>query len=191
MSKSPFEAYQLFQALKQHFTTEYDFHRYAGRVSASYKVFQKRPDVVRYQQLGKKPDLQNYILANLVSRKVRWVGDLFGEDAHDAYVQWRARNEAIDYRFREQLHFLNDDFQSNFVFTETDPPKLWRLIVEQAVWPETPVVLDRLLHFSSRWNKRMSDDPMWIQWRFFFHKYGAFVKCDEEKIKSLIISKFE
>lgn len=192
MSKTPFEAYKLYIALKQHFTTDYDFIKYNGKVKANVASFEKRPDYRRFVALAKKPELQDFIVANLVSgQRTNWVGDLLTPEAEQCYFDWRARNEAIEYRFREQLLFLNDDFDSNFVVSDRNHPKLFRLMIEGALWPETPVVFNRLVKFSKRWDRQMPDDYMWSHWRTFVQKYDAFVRCDNEKIKSLILSRFE
>jgi hypothetical protein len=140
--------------------------------------------------LSKKKYLQDFILANLVGGRNRWVGDLLTDEAEECYDQWRSRNESLTYRFREQLVFLDDDFDSNFVVPEHAHPKLLQLMVEGSVWPETPIVFNQLLHYSRQWDKKMSDDFMWSQWRQFVLKYDVFVQYDREKIKSLIISKF-
>ena len=64
------EAYQMYLALRLHFTTEnYDYFKYNGKVSASLKSFDKRKDKYLFKKLTKKYDestILNYYIANFI-----------------------------------------------------------------------------------------------------------------------------
>ena len=51
---SPFEAYKLYTAIKNHFTTEsYDYFKYNGKVRASEHTFETRKDKYMFYKLSK------------------------------------------------------------------------------------------------------------------------------------------
>ena len=45
MTKSGYLAYLKYLALQRHFTSNYDYHKFAGKVKASTDAYQKRNDM--------------------------------------------------------------------------------------------------------------------------------------------------
>ena len=55
-----YEAYTTYLALKLHFSTDYDFFRYNGKVSASPESFKKRKEKYQFVKLAKKLSDEQY-----------------------------------------------------------------------------------------------------------------------------------
>ena len=73
------KAYQRYQALRLHFTTDYDFIKYGGKIrQISAESFMKRKDIFFFQRLERRykdEELTEYFVANFVSRSgVKWIG---------------------------------------------------------------------------------------------------------------------
>jgi hypothetical protein len=86
-------AYQRYQALKLHFTSDYDFIKYSGKIKKiSEASFLKRKDQYLFRKIERKysdDELTNFFVANFVSSAgVRWVGDMSGPESEKVYVAW-------------------------------------------------------------------------------------------------------
>ena len=49
-----FDVFKTYLAVKNHFTTDYDYNKYGGRVTAKLESFTKRPDRYFFHKLSKK-----------------------------------------------------------------------------------------------------------------------------------------
>ena len=56
-----FDAYKVYLALKQHFTSNYDYFKYNGKVRAGEESFLKRNDRFFFRKLSKKYDKEELI----------------------------------------------------------------------------------------------------------------------------------
>ena len=73
-----YQMYVYYLAIKRHFTSNYDFHKYNGKINASVTSFETRKDKFFFYKLSKKTDAKNFILANLVENPNIWIGDMIG-----------------------------------------------------------------------------------------------------------------
>ena len=53
MTKSGYLAYLKYLALQRHFTSNYDYHKFAGKVKASTDAYQKRNDMFSFEKITK------------------------------------------------------------------------------------------------------------------------------------------
>lgn len=189
---TPFAAFQLFQALRHHFTSSYDFFKYKGKVAiqiANPKNFDKHPHYGHAVKLSRRQFPEQFALANVISGEAKYIGNLSTARAVDIHKEWRHRTEGFEYLVREQLQLMDDHFDANFLVSNK-LPKFLELMVAGKLWPETLVVFNRLLHFDRKWDQQLGNDIIWKQWKTFIHKYDPFVRVDNEKIRSLLIERF-
>lgn len=63
-----FETYKMYVALKNHFTSAtYDYFRYSGKTRASLKTYDTRKDKYFFEKLGRKRNVEQFILANIIA----------------------------------------------------------------------------------------------------------------------------
>ena len=71
MKVTPFETYQSYLSMKNHFTNrKYDFFRYGGKSSATVTSFNKRKDKYWFEKTSRKysdDEIVNFLLANFVT----------------------------------------------------------------------------------------------------------------------------
>ena len=69
----PFEVYQKYLSLKQHFNkTNYDYFKFNGKVRANESSFDRRRDkhhFVRLSKIYKEEDLTKFLVSNFVKTK--------------------------------------------------------------------------------------------------------------------------
>ena len=77
-------AFQLFTALKLHFTTDYNFFKYNGKMRPVNEAnLQLRRDYNQFRRIERRygDELEKFILANLITNENAWVSDLLSTEA--------------------------------------------------------------------------------------------------------------
>lgn len=189
---SPFEAYVAFVALKRHFQpgSNYDFHKYKGKVNVKRSSFESRPDRFHYEKLARKRDPVGFLVANLSVNPKLWIGDLFVEEAEARYEYWCSVTESITYNLAQQLGRVSDrDFNSLFIFHDGQHPPILQMVAGGQVSAEVLAVMDSLLNFTRSWEKHAWDPTV----RGAIHltrKLRGFVPFDRETIRNTVVKLF-
>lgn len=158
---SPFEAYKKFLALKNHFGGSYDYFKYQGKVSASNDAFERRKDKYQFYKLSKHKDAEKFLISNFVARDLKWVGDLFSEEAEQVYTDWLKRQESLTYIFSNELKKLLTSFDDNLIIKEGQHPHLLKLYLRKEISIETLIILNDIFNFFPYWNKNIEDPVIW------------------------------
>lgn len=112
----PWEVYFIYNALKLHFTSDYDAIKYQYKTKANKVTFLKRKDKYFFAKLGKKynrEDLHNMILSNMIESNGKvWVGDLMDSEAESIFLSWRKRTESL-------RKTVTDDLKKLLIETES------------------------------------------------------------------------
>ena len=126
-----FNAYKLYLAVKNHFTTNYDFFKYNGKVNAKEDSFLKRRDKFFFAKLQRKynnDQLRDLFVSNFADGEDFWIGNVLTQKAESVYTEWKARQMKLSYILEQDLKFLLDyynernlDFNSLFVMENGDP----------------------------------------------------------------------
>jgi hypothetical protein len=187
---TPFECYTIYLALKQHFSNEkYDFFQYNGKVRASIKTYNKRNDRYFFEKLSRKynkQELIEYFVASFIIEtdpSRLWVGDL-KEKAETNYLEWMARVQSLDYRFRDELKKLtNGRHLFECIKSESNKhPEIIKQFLKNELSLEVMFILDDLLHFM----KESEYDPILKNINLRIKKYRPFFAYDKEHFKAII-----
>jgi hypothetical protein len=183
-----YEAYQLLRALTQHFTTKsYDFIKYRGKTNCNPAAFDIRKDKHMYYRISKIPDLQGYIIANLLANNVKWVGDLVDNDAEACYVEYTKRIQSLTYVFRSEIAKLDSNFDANFKVVSGQHPVAFKLYNRKQISIETLIILNEILGFFDHWNKEIVDPVVWPGVYLKCMKYKPFMPSfDLPKLKAIL-----
>ena len=189
-----FNAYKLYLAVKNHFTTNYDFFKYNGKVNAKEDSFLKRRDKFFFAKLQRKynnDQLRDLFVSNFADGEDFWIGNVLTQKAESVYTEWKARQMKLSYIFEQDLKFLYDyynernlDFNSLFVM-ENGHPILLQCVLRNDIYVETMIIIDRVLNYSRRWNKVL-DDPVWTEFKKRMDKYSPFVLFEADKGKKIL-----
>ena len=185
---TPYEAYQLFLAIKMHFTQKsYDFFRYNGKVRTDHRAFERRRDKYQFYKLSKHRDPLGYLVANFTAPdSTKWVGDLFTEEGGRNYDEWLARQQSITYRFKSDLGKVADDFRESFRVDKGQHPPLLVAFKRGDISLESLTILNNLLTFFPMWDKRITDTVLWPSIRDKCIKYAPFINYDKQKTKQIV-----
>lgn len=189
-----FDAYKTYLALKQHFTSSYDYFKYNGKVRANIESFLKRKDKFFFRKLQKKYDkneLVEFFVSNFIVSGDNWIGSLVSQESEQNYALWRKNKESISYNYRNELSLLYDYCLSNDIpcnqlvlVEDGNHPVLLRLLLQNKISLETIIILDDILRFTRYWNVKL-DDIIWDEKKKLIYKYRSFMKYDLDKCKQI------
>jgi len=191
----PFESYKLYNALKLHFETDgYDAIKYHFKTSVKPTSFFKRKDKFFFAKLAKtyEDELKEFYIANF-KNDVKYVGDMLNEGGEKYYRDHKKIMESLTYQFQTDINKLNDmDFDINELLKAEDNnhPLIIKLWMQGDVLLETVVILDSILGFVERENKRITDTIIWPDIYRKIMKYKPFVKFDRDKCLNLLKETF-
>jgi hypothetical protein len=178
-------------ALKRHFTTEYDYFKYNGKVKASQQSFENRKDKFQFYKLSKRKDAKEFILANMIFDPTLWIGDLLdNEKAEEVYNEWARKQQTLSYVFKNDLNELNDDFNSNLLVPDGQHPRLLQLYNMRRINIETLVIIDDMVHNFSYWERKIADPIIFPSINKFVGKVRPFIRYDKSKMKAILLDKF-
>lgn len=182
----PYEAFKLYLALKQHFTSSYDYFKYGGNVKATESSFEKRNDKPYFFKLAKHKDIEGLLVSTHVRHGDLWIGDIVhSAEVAQSYAEWKKVQESFSYAFKNDFEQLGDIEQAIKV-VEGQHPLLLRRVLSRQTNVETMIVLNTVIKFVPAWNKRIQDPIIWPGVRFKCKKYKPFLQYDKERINQLL-----
>lgn len=198
----PYDAYSYYMAIKLHFERDsYDALKYNFKTSATPKSFFARKDKFYFAKIAKKftetTDLVQYYVSNF-ARDVKWVGDMLNENGDENYAKWKKYSEALTYRFSSDLdilvHYIDMNggkFDDLFIIPDGDShPPIVRLLLQEDISLETAVILEKMLGFTKRLDKKIRETLVWPELSLKIRKYTPFVNADMSNLKKITLEKF-
>jgi hypothetical protein len=188
---SAIEAYQEFMSLRHHFTKEtYDYFKYNGKIRINSDSFEKRRDFFQFQKLSKHPDLQNFILANLLLTPKVWIYELVSDDeCKKAYSGWKKRKESFSYFFQQEINIFPNNMYNDYLKIEIIP-----IYVKGLISLETLYVMYMLFNVYNISFINASDTIILNEMVFKLKKYKPFMEknflINESNILNIAFKKF-
>lgn len=187
--RGSYEAYLYYLATKRHFSTDsYDFHKYNGKVNASFDKFVTRRDIYSFRKLSKIDNYKQLVIANLVYTDPNiWVGNLVTDAAYQTYLRWLAVNEALEYRFVCDLAVLDPQLRQNLLVTaDRQIPLLLSDALSNKITIESATIVAELTNVVPYWQQKIVDVYSTSSIIRLIRKYRPFLQYDRKKFGSLI-----
>ena len=106
MKVTPFETYQTYLSIKNHFSNlKYDYFKYGGRSRAKVTAFNKRKDKYWFEKTSRKyPDknIVDFLVSNFVSTdnpSGLWIGEIINSGER-VYSEWSRKQQSLSYIFK-------------------------------------------------------------------------------------------
>ena len=189
-TKDAYEMYVYYLALKRHFTSSYDYHKYNGKINASIRSFETRKDKFFFYKLSKRSDAKDFILSNIVNNPKIWIGDMLSDNGEQVFTEWTRRQQSLSYIFKSELGKLDEDFDSNLITKDGQHPKLLRLHTSGNISKETLIIIDDLTNVFSYWSKKILDNIIFPDILNICSKYKPFLNYDKSKMKQILVAQF-
>ncbi len=190
------DIYMMHLALKQHFTSKYDFFKYNGRI----KIFGKRrqnSDHV-YSRLSKSlqtDDVQPFLVAHMLQDPNQWIGTMIGSDVwpeqkkkllrlHEIYV--KDLKTIVEFCVEHEYDTLQQVFTSGRHY-----PIVVKLCQQGYIELETVVILNRIIDFMAEANEDFGDDIIFEGFADRLKNYDPFVRVHMDRYMKTTTRLFE
>jgi len=189
---TPFDAYQHYLSLKNHFTNpKYDFFKYGAKTRASMTSFNKRKDKYWFEKTSRKfsdEQIVNFLVSNFVSvsnPQNLWIGEIINSGER-TYAEWTKRQQSLTYLFKEQSGelLLENELEKLFNCSKGHPIIL-RKFLSGKLSLETFVIYNKIFRFSKNFDDKL-DDPVWKTVSLKINKYSPFINIDMFRYKKIL-----
>ena len=192
MIVTPFETYQHYLSLKNHFTNpKYDFFKYGAKTRASLTSFNKRKDKYWFEKTSRKysdEEVVDFLVSNFSSAdnpQNLWIGEIINSGERK-YADWMKRQQSLTYLFKEQSNELlsENDLESLFDCSRGHP-KILKKFLGGNISLETLTIYEIIFHFSKNFDKKLND-PVWESVNLKIKKYTPFLNINVFNHKKII-----
>jgi hypothetical protein len=191
---SPFETYQHYLSLKNHFTNpKYDFFKYGAKTRASVTSFNKRKDKYWFEKTSRKysdKEVVDFLVSNFTATdnpQNLWIGEIINSGERN-YADWMKRQQSLTYLFKEQSNELLSENELETLFNCTKGhPMILKKFLSGQLSLETLTIFDKVFHFSKNFDKKL-DDPVWETVSLKLKKYSPFLNIDVFQYKKILRS---
>lgn len=189
---TPFDTYQKYISLKNHFTkSSYDYFRYGGKVKVTTQSFYKRRDRYFFEKLSRKyneKEIVDYFLSNFVSSTNPsgvWIGEIIKE-GEGIYTNWKRVKDSLSYTFSEDSKKLLEDSNIPEIFDcSKGHPILFKKYLGKSITLETLVIYEKIFKYIEQFDKDLKD-PVWESISQKIKKYYPFINIDIFKYKKIL-----
>ena len=189
---TPFDAYQHYLSLKNHFTNpKYDFFKYGAKTRASVSSFNKRKDKYWFEKTSRKysdKEVVNFLVSNFVSTdspQNLWIGEIINSGERN-YAEWMKRQQSLSYLFKEQMNTLLSENELENVFNcSKGHPVILKKYLAGEVSIENVVICEKIFSFREKFDKKL-DDPVWETVSLKIKKYLPFLNIDVFHYKKIL-----
>jgi len=192
MIVTPFETYQHYLSLKNHFTNpKYDFFKYGAKTRASVTSFNKRKDKYWFEKTSRKysdKEVVDFLVSNFTATdnpQNLWIGEIINSGERN-YAEWMKRQQSLSYLFKEQSNelFSENELESVFDCSKGHPIVLKKFL-SGTISLETLVIYNKIFLFGNTFDKKL-DDPVWETVSLKLKKYSPFINIDVFQYKKIL-----
>ena len=192
MIVTPFDTYQHYLSLKNHFTNpKYDFFKYGAKTRASVASFNKRRDKYWFEKTSRKysdKEIVDFLVSNFVAStnpQNLWIGEIINSGERN-YAEWMKRQQSLSYLYREQMQefFSENKLEDAFNCSKGHPPILKKFLGGD-VSIESLAICEKVFSFREKFDKKL-DDPVWETVSLKLKKYLPFLNIDMFRYKKIL-----
>ena len=191
-----FDVFRVYLAVKLHFTTDYNYFDYDGKVNIKLETFTKRNDRYFFHKLStkyKQDEILDFFVANFCESDKKWIGNLLQNDGRETYLNYKKVKDNFNYHFRNEfVNIVNDfdnkriSFDDGFRCSGGQHPRLLRLLIQRRASFQTIIVLDEVLSFIKNWNKQIKERVVWSKIAHTITKLKPFINYNMTECKLIM-----
>lgn len=176
MTKEGYEVYIMYLALQRHFSTNYDYFLYNGKVKASSDAYSARNDIFSFEKLTKiirKEDREDFFVAHFLDNPKEWIRNM----SKSKMEEYRAKFRMFPIKFKEDLQFIELNGPSAMIACEADKiPLIHRSCINGTISLETICVLDDIFPYLEKHEQTVTVPFVWPDYINKVKKYKPFVQ---------------
>ena len=146
MTRDGYEVYMMYLALQRHFTTDYDYFKYNGKVRGSKESYQKRNDMWSFEKICKiipENNRLDFMVANFLENPQCWVKNM-DISHYNTYIE---RHKNITSIFKQDLERIKQEGPAKVMQVTQSYPKIYDMYIKKDITLETLVILNRIFPF--------------------------------------------
>jgi hypothetical protein len=188
---SPFETYQAYLGIKNHFTNpKYDYFKYK-KTRATLTSFNKRKDKYFFEKSSRKysdKEIVDFLVSNFIvadNPQSIWIGEIINSGERN-YQEWMRRQQSLSYLFKEQSTELFSEVKlEDALNCSKGHPPILKKFLSGKICIETLVIYDRIFLFGNKFDKKLLD-PVWETVSLKIKKYAPFLNIDVFHYKRIL-----
>ncbi len=188
---SPFETYQAYLGIKNHFTNpKYDYFKYK-KTRATLTSFNKRKDRYFFEKSSRKysdKEIVDFLVSNFIvadNPQSIWIGEIINSGERN-YQEWMRRQQSLSYLFKEQSTELFSEVKlEDALNCSKGHPPILKKFLSGKICIETLVIYDRIFLFGKQFDKKLLD-PVWETVSLKIKKYMPFLNIDVFQYKRIL-----
>jgi hypothetical protein len=188
---SPFETYQAYLGIKNHFTNpKYDYFKYK-KTRATLTSFNKRKDKYFFEKSSRKysdKEIVDFLVSNFIvadNPQSIWIGEIINSGERN-YQEWMRRQQSLSYLFKEQSTELFSEVKlEDALNCSKGHPPILKKFLSGKICIETLVIYDRIFLFGKQFDKKLLD-PIWETVSLKIKKYTPFLNIDVFQYKRIL-----
>ena len=192
MKVTPFETYQTYLSIKNHFSSpRYDYFKYGGRSRAKITAFNKRKDKYWFEKTSRKyadKNIVDFLVSNFVTANnpsSLWIGEIINSGER-TYADWTRRQQSISYLFKEECSKLLEEYKLDELFEcGKGHPIILKRFLGGDISLETFVIFDIIFSFSDKFDEKLLD-PVWETVSLKIRKYKPFLNINVFNFKKIL-----
>lgn len=185
-NEDSFRVYVNYLALKKHFDTDgYDYHKYNGKIRASFEKFQTRNDAFFFYKLSKKKDPLKILISNLVRNPKAWIREIVEDRGEEIYNEWEKKMDSLSYSYKTDLKKLKDNYHDNLVVNNGQHPYVMTMYFQKEISLETFTILSKVSNVYDYWEEKVVDKFVARDIIRLSKKYYPFLDIDQKKYSEI------
>jgi len=194
MTRSGYEAYILYLALQKHFSSDYDFFKYNGKVKASVQAYEGRQDIFAFEKLVKiidvKEDLMDFFVSHFLEDSKMYIRSM----QKGTMDKWRAHLRQMPTQFKEDMYAIKRAGPAECMAVKNDIPLIHKKVIDGEIKMESVVLLNQLWPLVDKHEKEVDVPFVWPDYIKKIRNYSPFVlqkldyKYYEEIARDVLLS---
>ena len=186
-----YEVYCLYTALKLHFSTDYDFFKYNGKVkSTTPEAFERRRDKYMFHKLARKlkdHEVMPFLISNFLIKNKSWSKQLLEPTSFEIFQRFQKTHMSFKYTFLTDLRYIRDNcgLSKSLQLQEDRYPEAFVFLMQGGITIETVCALHALTGCLNVWDAKHKDDYIYSRISFSLRKYLPFLGLDPTKLNEL------
>jgi len=178
LSDTGYYTYINYLALQRHFTSDYDYFKYQGKVNASKQAYNKRTDYYSFEKLSKilpQKELLTFFLSHFIDKPNCWIRDM----SKDNHNKFKSHLKNFPSKFKQDVEMLASEYKpAELVYVKNDHtiPLIHDLAIKNLINVETLLLIDSFYPFVDNHYNLIKIPVMWPQYIQKIKKYRPFLK---------------
>ena len=176
MTKDGYEVYVMYLALQRHFSTNYDYFLYNGKVKASMNAYSARSDMFSFEKLSKiirKEDREDFFVAHFLDNPKEWIRNM----SKQKMEEYKAFYKNFPSKFEQDMHFVKLNGPSKMIFCDgSGIPTIHKNVISKNISLESIIVLDMIFPFLNKHEEKVKVPFVWPEYIEKINNYRPFVK---------------